>query len=842
MQDLPMSSICIAAVALLSAFSPIKALPSTASLSTLWTLNPDSYNLQFRDGSTAGPILENAAYGSGFYRTDGGHLFSIFYLICNLSLEAASNPLERFMAYGCYSRVVWSANRNNVVQYNAKLELKSDGDLVLKNANGTIAWSTNTSGRSVVSMNLTEFGNLLLLDKDNDVVWESFSHPTDVLVPRQRLTLGQKLTPSASSTNFTEYGLLSLSFNTSGLYALVETNPPLAYYSTNFSNLSLDSSSYIEFRRGSLALVSISNYLNLSVFSFPASISKQFIRMSSDGHLRVYEWHENQWQEIADILTGEIGNCGYPLLCGEYGICSNGQCTCPASRNPSGTPYFKQLDDRNRSLGCPLTTPLSCDDPQNHSFVKLEKFTYFTVSKQDVSNTSLESCQEACARSCSCKAAFYSPSRSYCSLQAQVLSMISDYSVDVSAYIKVQNISSEISPPPLPPPPPSNPTTDTDSHPTRKANRLPLILGPALGSLILLVVALVLFIWKRRAADEADEEYLDEVQGMPSRFPYNELKSATENFCKKIGEGGYGSVFQGTLADGTEVAVKRLEGLGQIKKSFLAEVKTIGKIHHVNLVRLLGFCAEKSHRLLVYEFMSGGSLDGWIFHEAAGRVVLDWQQRKKVVLDIAKGLNYLHEDCWQKIIHLDIKPQNILLDENLSAKVSDFGLSKLVERDKSRLVTTMRGTPGYIAPEWLSGVIIEKADVYSFGVVALEIACARKVFVSSQNEEDRFLLHLLKRKAEEDRLLDMVNTYGVDMQLYGPEVANMIKLAAWCLQADYTKRPSMSMVIQVLDGVMEEEDNLDFNFWNRPVTAGPGRNRAGAPTAPPLPWILSGPR
>ncbi|PKI34777.1 hypothetical protein CRG98_044828, partial [Punica granatum] len=416
------------------------------------------------------------------------------------------------------------------------------------------------------------------------------------------------------------------------LYALVETNPPLAYYSMNFSNLSLDSSSLFEFRNGSLALVSNYDTLGLSVFSFPASISQQFIRLSPDGHLKVYEWRENQWEETADLLTGEMGNCGYPLHCGEYGICSNGQCSCPASRNPSGTPYFKQLDDRNRSLGCPLITPLSCDDPQNHSFVKLEELTSFTVSKQDVSNTSLESCQEACASNCSCKAAFYSPSRSYCSLQAQ-----------------------------------------------------------------------------RRAADEADEDHLDELQGMPTRFPYNELKSATENFCKKIGEGGYGSVFQGTLADGTKVAVKRLEGLGQIKKSFLAEVKTIGKIHHVNLVRLLGFCAEKSHRLLVYEFMSGGSLDGWIFHEAAGGVVLDWQQRKK-----------------------------------------------LVERNKSRLVTTMRGTPGYIAPEWLSGVITEKADVYSFGVVALEIACGRKVFNSSQSKEDRFLLHLLKRKAEEDRLLDMV--------------------------------------------------------------------------------------
>ncbi|XP_031378604.1 EP1-like glycoprotein 2 [Punica granatum] len=320
--------------------------------------------MRFLDGSVAGSILERGDYGCGFYRTDEGHLFTIFYLMGNRGRGTAAYPV------GCYSQVVWSANRNNPVEYNAKLELKSDGDLVRKNANGTIAWSTNTSGKSVVSMNLDEFGNLMLNDKNDAVVWESVSHPTDVLVPGQKLMVGQKLTPGSSSTNFTEH-------------ALVETNPPLAYYSTNFSNLSLDSSSYVEFRSGSLALVSFSNNLNLPVFSFRASTSQPFVRLSSDGHLKVYEWRENQWQEIADILTREIGDYGYPLLCGEYGICSNGQCTCPASRNPSGTPYFKQLDDRNRSFGCPLTTPLSCDDPQNHSFVKLEKFTYFTVSKQD---------------------------------------------------------------------------------------------------------------------------------------------------------------------------------------------------------------------------------------------------------------------------------------------------------------------------------------------------------------------------------------------------------------------------------------------------------------------------
>lgn len=181
----------------------------------------------------------------------------------------------------------------------------------------------------------------------------------------------------------------------------------------------------------------------------------------------------------------------------------------------------------------------------------------------------------------------------------------------------------------------------------------------------------------------------------------------------------------------------------QIKKSFLAEVETIGSIHHVNLVRLMGFCVEKSCSLLVYEYMANGSLDR-IFHRSDDSG-FEWRQRKKIILDIAKGLSYLHEDCRQKIVHFDIKPQNILLDENFNAKVGDFGLSKLVDRDQSQIMTTMRGTPGYMAPEWLSSVITEKVDVYSFGVVFLEILCGRKNIDRSQPEEEMHLLGLFKK-------------------------------------------------------------------------------------------------
>lgn len=309
---------------------------------------------------------------------------------------------------------------------------------------------------------------------------------------------------------------------------------------------------------------------------------------------------------------------------------------------------------------------------------------------------------------------------------------------------------------------------------------------------------------------EEEKDSVVQIPGLPMRFSYEELCVATKDFDEKLGEGGCGSVFKGTLQDGTLVAVKRLEKLSPGMKEFLAEVKSIGSIHHFNLVKLMGYCKDKPYRFLVYEFVSNGSLDKWIFN-GDPKNCLKWQIRKKIAIDIAKGLAYLHEECSKKIIHLDIKPQNILLDENFNAKVSDFGLSKLIDRDKSQVVTTMRGTPGYIAPEWRLSKITEKVDIYSFGIVLLEIICRRKNF-DCHLESSTHLLRLLQRKSKENKLLDIVRNFDEDMENNAEEVERMIKIAAWCLQNDHARRPSMSTVVNVLEGVMEVDPNISFNF------------------------------
>ncbi|GMI76760.1 S-domain-2 5 [Hibiscus trionum] len=445
----------------------------------------------------------------------------------------------------------------------------------------------------------------------------------------------------------------------------------------------------------------------------------------------------------------------------------------------------------------------------------------------------LQDCQEACLKNCSCKGAIYYQNLGYCSFLSQVLSFKeSDGGASVenfSVIIKVQNSAISQSP--------NKTYTSPSIIPPRKKQNTIVIVGSILGAIFFVfLICIFIFLRSRKGFQEVEEDYLDNVLGTPTRFSYEDLKNITNNFSNKLGEGGFGSVFHGVLPSASEVAVKNLVGFGPVNKSFIAEVQTIGSIHHCNLVTLVGFCAEKLNRLLVYEYMANGSLDRWIFNKNR-ETALGWQIRKKIICDIAKGLSYLHQDCIQKILHLDIKPQNILLDENFNAKVSDFGLSKILGKEQSQVVTTMRGTPGYMAPEWLSSVITEKVDVYSFGIVVLEILCGRPNVDGSQQEEDRHLLALFRRKQEEGKLMDLVDKFSNDMQSNAAEVVEMMKVAAWCLQAEYAKRPSMSKVVKLLEGSVDVADKPNESFLN------------GLPTetmdgfaSTVLPSMLSGPR
>ncbi|KAL6626597.1 hypothetical protein ACP70R_030323 [Stipagrostis hirtigluma subsp. patula] len=345
---------------------------------------------------------------------------------------------------------------------------------------------------------------------------------------------------------------------------------------------------------------------------------------------------------------------------------------------------------------------------------------------------------------------------------------------------------------------------------------------------------------RRREVQEGDEEF-GELPGMPTRFTFQQLEEATDQFREKLGEGGFGSVFEGKYGE-ERIAVKRLDQVGQGKREFLAEVQTIGNIHHINLVRLIGFSAEKSHRLLVYEYMPKGSLDRWIYQKYENSATpLDWQTRHKIITHIAKGLSYLHEECMKRIAHLDVKPQNILLDEKFNAKLSDFGLCTLIDRDKSQVITRMRGTPGYLAPEWLTSRITEKADVYNFGVVVMEIVSGRKNLDSSQSEGSIHLVTLLEEKVKSDHLMDLIDKHSSDMQVHRYGVIQMMNLAMWCLQIDCKRRPQISEVVKVLEGNMDAETNIDHNFVATSQAVFGTAENIGS-SGSPLSLDLSGPR
>lgn len=260
-------------------------------------------------------------------------------------------------------------------------------------------------------------------------------------------------------------------------------------------------------------------------------------------------------------------------------------------------------------------------------------------------------------------------------------------------------------------------------------------------------------------------------------------------------------MYQGLLRDGTKVAVKKLEGIGQGKKEFRAEVSIIGNIHHVHLVKLKGFCAEGSHRLLVYEYMGKGSLDKWIFTKIRDGNILDWEKRFNIALGTAKGLAYLHEECDVKIVHCDIKPENVLLDDNFLAKVSDFGLAKLMEREQSHVYTVVRGTRGYLAPEWITNhAISEKSDVYSFGMVLLEIIGGRKNYNPGEISEKAHFPSYAFKMMEEGKLEDIIDP-NLDIDKNDERIITAMRVALWCIQDEMHMRPPMSKVVQMLEGL-----------------------------------------
>jgi serine/threonine protein kinase len=344
--------------------------------------------------------------------------------------------------------------------------------------------------------------------------------------------------------------------------------------------------------------------------------------------------------------------------------------------------------------------------------------------------------------------------------------------------------------------------------------------GSVLLTLIITTCLRLYSYFKLKGEDEARiEKFLEDYRTLnPARLSYADIKRITNNFREELGEGAHGAVFKGKLSNEILVAVKMLNNTEGDGKEFINEVKAIGKVHHINVVRLVGFCADGCYRALVYNFFPNGSLQNFITRADDMDRFLGWEKLQQIALGIAKGIEYLHMSCDQQILHFDINPHNVLLDDKFVPKITDFGLAKLCSKNQSIVsVTAARGTLGYIAPEVFSrnfGNVSYKADIYSYGMLLLEMVGGRKNI--SQLSEGNFQV------LYPEWIHNLLEGSDMQVKIEGVEDDIILKKLAivglWCIQWHPINRPSIKVVLQMLEALEEDKLIVPPNPFNSTIS------------------------
>ncbi|KAI3468022.1 hypothetical protein Pfo_024685 [Paulownia fortunei] len=734
--------------------------------------------------------LEPGFKGSQMYWIDNDGLF----LVSNnlnfaFGLTTTEENVTLFLLVVMHkssSTIVWAANTGSPVQNSDNFAFDETGNAYLQSGGSTI-WSTGTASKGVSTMELLDSGNLVLIGNDESVIWQSFSHPTNTLLSNQGFSEGMILIsdPGSKASNNLRY---SLEIKSGNMILSAGFQPPQPYWS-------MGSDSRKTINKGGGDVTSAILSANSWKFYGPNKVLLwQFILsegtnanatwvavLGDDGFITFSMLQGASTYPSSTRIPGD--QCSRPAACDPYSLCYTGnKCQCP-----SALPFCKSV-----------TFP-SC----NHSTGSVELvsggdgLSYFALGfVQPFSKTTLDGCKASCLGNCSCGAMFFESSSGNCFMFNEIGSMEGSITgANYTSYIKITTSGG----------------SGEKSGDSGNNKHFPVVIIIIIVTFIVifgLLFAGFHFYRKSKKVPETpknsseEDNFLEGLSGMPIRFSYKDLQTATNNFVVKLGQGGFGSVYEGTLPDGTRLAVKKLEGIGQGKKEFRAEVSIIGSIHHLHLVRLKGFCAEGSHRLLAYEYMANGSLDKWLFRKGQGEeLMLDWDTRYHIAVGTAKGLAYLHEDCDVKIVHCDIKPENVLLDDHFMAKVSDFGLAKLMTREQSHVFTTLRGTRGYLAPEWITNYAIsEKSDVYSYGMVLLELIGGRKNYNPAESSEKSHFPSYAFKMLEEGKVMDIIDA-KLKINEEDERVGLAIKVALWCIQDDMYLRPPMTKVVQMLEGL-----------------------------------------
>ncbi|KAK8519080.1 hypothetical protein V6N13_017677 [Hibiscus sabdariffa] len=691
---------------------------------------------------------------------------------------------------------VWVANRETPVRdiYSSELKI-SDGNLVLFNGSQVAIWSTNISSNnssSVVAV-LEDGGNLVLRDGPNssEPLWQSLDHPTHTWLPGGKLSLNKRTNQSQLLTSWKNSedpapGLYSLELDPAGTNSyIILWNRTREYWTSGaWDEQSRIFSLVPEMRLNYIYNFSFYSDENESYFTYSlynSEIISRFI-MDYSGQIKQLSWLESS-QQWNLFWSQPRQQCQVYAFCGAFGSCNEGGlpfCSCLRGFHPKSEANWNLSDF---SDGCERTTRLQCEEDPSLATGKTDKFlespnVQLPQNARSMNVGSMSECESTCLVYCNCTA--YAYDSGSCSIWMTELLDLQQYSGDVSngqtIYIRL-----------------------AESEFQSSSNNNGIIIGAVAGSvgLVLCLVIFAILRWRRKRMINL------KVEGSLLAFGYRDLQNATKNFSEKLGGGGFGSVFKGLLPDSSIIAVKQLESISQGEKQFRSEVSTIGTVQHVNLVRLRGFCSEGTRKLLVYDYMPNGSLDVHLFQEENSKA-LAWKTRYQIALGTARGLTYLHEKCRDCIIHCDIKPENILLDAEFCPKVSDFGLAKLIGRDFSRVLTTMRGTRGYLAPEWISGVAVTaKADVYSYGMMLFEIVSGRRNSELHEEGKVRFFPTSVARVITEDGDVLSLLDPGLNGEAPMDELSRICKVACWCIQDDETHRPSMGQVVQILEGVLD---------------------------------------
>ncbi|KAK4261829.1 hypothetical protein QN277_004775 [Acacia crassicarpa] len=700
--------------------------------------------------------------------------------------------------------VVWSANSGSSVTGSASIVISSKGELLLNNSLLANASSTSNSASPVLS--LSDDGNLSFGD------WNSFDDPTDIVLPNQNISAIKLL---SRDKRFRFVDSRSLSFNSSSDY----------YYATPSPLESMDS----------LGKVNMTNGAFLTS-DYGENRPRKMV-LGNDGNLKIYSFipdQKPQWVEVWLAIWEPCkiqGKCGPSAIClPSTGINDSTSCVCP--------PGFKQ-NQGGPQQGCVRKTELT----NSIKFLKLDyvNYTGSNVESMDARNFSARNfsiCESKCKENSQCLGFGYKYDGSgFCSMVLGELRYgYWSPGTEASLFLKVDRSETDA----------SNFTGMTEVMQTSCPVRISLPLPPkdsnSTARNIAIICTLfaaelisgVAFFWSfikryikyRDMATTLGLEFLP--AGGPKRFSYAELKTATKDFSNLIGRGGFGDVYKGELPDHRVVAVKCLKNVTGGDREFWAEVTIIARMHHLNLVRLWGFCTEKGQRILVYEYIPGGSLDKYLFRrpragskkgeahpdsdpKTAQKPILDWNIRYRIALGVARSIAYLHEECLEWVLHCDIKPENILLGDDFCPKISDFGLAKLRKKEDMVTMSRRRGTPGYMAPEWITtDPITSKADVYSFGMVLLELVSGVRNFEiqgSLLNSEEWYFPgwafdKMFKEMKPED-ILDCEIKQLYDSRAHFNMINRMVKTAMWCLQDRPELRPTMGKVAKMLEGTVE---------------------------------------